>query len=125
MTDKLEGRVDQLEDRMSTLESSVQQFVQESRQTQQRLDSVAENLDSVAQRLDSFIFESQRLFAGLGEKANRNEAVISSLIELARLHDRQRQEDRTENQAVFQRMNAMIGRLDTLVNYLMQSDSED
>ena len=39
-----------------------------------------ERLDRLAEKVDSFVFESSRLFAKLGESQTRNDAAIETLV---------------------------------------------
>jgi len=39
-----------------------------------------ERLDRLAEKVDSFVFESSRLFAKLGESQARNDAAIETLV---------------------------------------------
>ena len=124
MTDRIVERVANLERRMTSVEATLERIALSQERTQTGLEVTGQRLDTVMQRLESFIVEIQPLSTALGEKANRNAAAIASSIEMAPLHDRQRQEDWAEKQSVFQRMDAMIGRLDILVNHLMRQESE-
>ncbi len=50
------------------------------RWTDERLDRLATTVESTSVKLDSFIFESSRLFAKLGEGQARNDAAIETLV---------------------------------------------
>jgi hypothetical protein len=112
MTTDLENRVKQLEGTMETVQATLQQIAQV------QLDN-AKTVERLSQRVDSFVFESQRLFARLGESSARSEAAIETLAALATRSDRDIAEQRDRFEASQQRQDSMIDRLDRLVNYLM------
>jgi hypothetical protein len=49
--------------------------------TDERLDRLANTVESTSVKLDSFIFESSRLFAKLGESQARNDAATETLLQ--------------------------------------------
>lgn len=134
MTTDLENRVARLESNMETIQATLQQIAQlqmvntqASNRLTERMDSSTEQInslvhqaDSLNKRVDSFVFEAQRLFARLGESNERSKATLETLTALANRSDRELIEQRARFEASQQRQDAMIERLDGLVNYLMR-----
>ena len=105
----IDERVTKLENRMDTVEATLAEIAALHKKTDERL--------------DSFIRESSRLFANSGDRLNRIEAAVESLVQSVTYLSRKAEEDRAEFRAQGQRMDGMINRLDALVNYLISNEN--
>ncbi|MBW4465063.1 MAG: hypothetical protein KME07_06440 [Pegethrix bostrychoides GSE-TBD4-15B] len=110
----------ELEQRVSSIEGTLDRLARLQEQNQMQLNETSTRLHQLTMRVDSFVFESQRLFARLGERAESNTAAVDSLRESVTRLTQTAEADRTQSRATTERMDSMISRLDRLVDYLMQ-----
>lgn len=98
---------------METLQATMQQLAQAQLRTQQ-------NIDQLTGRIDSFVFEVQRVLTNQGDRLERIEAMVESNADAIGRLTRNSEADRVAFRSYTERTDAMIGRLDNLVDYLMR-----
>ena len=114
----------ELEQRVSSIEGSLERLLRLQEQNQMQLNETSTWLHQLTMRVDSFVFESQRLFARLGERSESTTAAVDSLRESVTRIAQNAEADRTQSRATHERMDSMISRLDQLVGYLMRQSSD-
>ncbi|WP_143467575.1 hypothetical protein [Leptolyngbya ohadii] len=98
---------------METLQSALTQLAQAQIRTQQ-------NIDQMTGRIDSFVYEVQRVLTNQSDRLSRIEAAIESNADAIGRLTRNSEADRAAFRSYTERTDAMIGRLDNLVDYLMR-----
>lgn len=81
MPTNLEPRVTHLETDVQSILQIIQNTAQLQQQNQLQLNELNSRMHQMTMRIDSFVFESQRLFARLGERSERHDAAVDSLRE--------------------------------------------
>jgi methyl-accepting chemotaxis protein len=77
----LEPRLTRLETDVQSILQIIQSTAQLQQQNQLQLNELNNRMHQMTMRVDAFVFESQRLFARLGERSERHDVAVDSLRE--------------------------------------------
>lgn len=105
---------------MESLQATMQLIAQQQLANTQALGQLGQRVDQLAGRIDEFVFQAQRLISNQSDRLSRTEAAVESIADSVGRLTRNSEADRAAFRNYSERNDAMIDRLDRLVDYLMR-----